>query len=79
MVAFRTTSVIPSCLEKVRRLRAQIETGRLSARIEVDGGVDASNAGALVQAGADILVAGNAVYGQPDIEASVQKLLQAAR
>jgi ribulose-phosphate 3-epimerase len=45
----------------------------------VDGGIDSSNAAALVAAGADILVAGNAVYGQPDPEAAARALLQAAR
>jgi ribulose-phosphate 3-epimerase len=70
---------IPGSLDKVRRLRALIESRALPARVEVDGGVDASNVAALVQAGADILVAGNAVYGQPDPEAAARQLLQAAR
>jgi ribulose-phosphate 3-epimerase len=70
---------IPGSLDKVRRLRALIESRALPARVEVDGGVDASNVAALVQAGADILVAGNAVYGQPDPEAAARQLVQAAR
>ena len=76
---FGGQSFIPGSLDKVRRLRAQIEARGLDTRIEVDGGVDASNVAALVKAGADILVAGNAIYGQPDPEAAARALLQAAR
>jgi ribulose-phosphate 3-epimerase len=76
---FSGQSFIPGCLDKVRRLRALIETRGLQTKVEVDGGVDASNAATLVQAGADILVAGNAVYGQPDPEAAARHLLQVAR
>jgi len=76
---FSGQSFIPGCLDKVRRLRSQIEARGLAVRIEVDGGVDASNVAALVQAGADILVAGNAVYGQADPEAAARQLLAAAR
>lgn len=70
---------IPGCLDKVRRLRAQIEARGLNTQIEVDGGVDASNVADLVKAGADILVAGNAVYGQGNAEAAARLLLQAAK
>ena len=49
-------------LEKVRRLRARIEAGGLNIALEVDGGVKAHNAVECVAAGADILVAGSAVY-----------------
>ena len=70
---------IPGCLDKVRRARALIESRGLQVKLEVDGGVDGSNVAALVQAGADILVAGNAVYGQADPEAAARQLLQAAR
>jgi ribulose-phosphate 3-epimerase len=70
---------IPGSLDKVRRARALIESRGLQVKVEVDGGVDGSNVAALVQAGADILVAGNAVYGQADPEAAARQLLQAAR
>jgi ribulose-phosphate 3-epimerase len=76
---FSGQSFIPGSLDKVRRLRAQVEERKLATRIEVDGGVDTSNVAALVGAGADILVAGNAVFGQPDAEAAARALLQAAR
>ena len=45
----------------------------------MDGGVDASNVRALAQAGAEIFVAGSAVFGQGDPEAGVRRLLEAAR
>jgi ribulose-phosphate 3-epimerase len=45
----------------------------------VDGGVDASNIGALAQAGAEAFVAGNAVYGAGDPEAATRRLIEAAR
>ena len=70
---------IPSSLDKVRRLRAQIQARGLSTLIEVDGGVDASNIRALAQAGAEACVAGNAVYGGGDPEAATRKLIEAAR
>lgn len=76
---FSGQSFIPGSLDKVRRLRVQVQARGLATRIEVDGGVDASNARALVEAGADILVAGNAVYGQGNAEAAARRLLEAAR
>jgi len=45
----------------------------------VDGGVDAGNAPALVEAGADILVAGSAVFGQGDPESAARRLVEACR
>lgn len=75
---FSGQGFIPGCLDKVRRLRAQIEARGLKAQIEVDGGIDASNVAAIVHAGADIIVAGNAVYGQGNAEAAARLLLQAA-
>ena len=61
---------LPGSLDKVRRLRAQIEERGLRARIEVDGGVDLTNIRALAEAGAEILVAGSAVFGAGDPEAA---------
>ena len=76
---FGGQSFIPSSVDKVRRLRAQIAGRGLRARIEVDGGVDTANVRALVDAGAEILVAGTAVFGQGDPEKSARALLEAAR
>jgi ribulose-phosphate 3-epimerase len=70
---------IPSSLDKIRRLRALIEERGLKVAIEVDGGVDVGNIRALVEAGAEVLVAGSAVFGHADPAAAVQRLLEAAR
>jgi ribulose-phosphate 3-epimerase len=54
--------LIPRTLRKVEHIRREIERQGLETEIEVDGGVDASNARACVDAGADVLVAGTAVF-----------------
>jgi ribulose-phosphate 3-epimerase len=69
---------IPSALDKIRRLRAVIEKRGLKAVIEVDGGVDLSNIRTLVEAGAELLVAGSAVFGHGDPEAAARGLIEAA-
>ncbi len=76
---FGGQSFLPSSLDKVRRLKHEIEARRLGTRIEVDGGVDAGNARALLGAGADVLVAGSAVFGSGDPEGAVRRLLEAGR
>jgi ribulose-phosphate 3-epimerase len=70
---------LPASLDKVRRLKRRLGERGLRTEIEVDGGVDAGNARALVEAGADVLVAGSAVFGQGDAEAGARKLLDACR
>ena len=55
-------SFIPSMLPKIARLRAMIDERNLSTDLQVDGGVSASTAASVVQAGANVLVAGSAVY-----------------
>ena len=70
---------LPGSLDKIRRLRALIRERGLAVSIEVDGGVDTTNARALVEAGADILVAGSAVFGQGDAEAGARRLLEVLR
>lgn len=70
---------LPGSLDKIRRLRRLIQERGLAVDIEVDGGVDAGNVKALVEAGAGILVAGSAVFGQGDAEAGARRLIEAAR
>ena len=65
---------LPATLDKIRTLRAQIEERRLPVAIEVDGGVKADNAADIRAAGADVLVAGTAIFGQPDYGAAIQEL-----
>ena len=65
---------IPHSLEKLRRVRAVLDAAGSPAPIEIDGGVDAGNIAAVVSAGADILVAGNAVFGSGDPEGAAREL-----
>lgn len=62
---------ITRTLEKIRQLRQLIDSTGCSTLIEVDGGVDATNAAALYQAGADVLVAGSAVFGAPSPQQAI--------
>jgi ribulose-phosphate 3-epimerase len=68
---------IPTSVEKVRRLRRMIEERGLDTRIEIDGGIDLENIATVVAAGADIIVAGSAIFGAADPEAAVRGLREA--
>jgi ribulose-phosphate 3-epimerase len=70
---------IAGSLRKIEALARIRESRGLSYRIEVDGGVDLTTVADVVRAGADLLVAGNAVFGHGDITENARKLLQAAR
>jgi ribulose-phosphate 3-epimerase len=63
---FGGQSYIDASTEKVRRARGMLDEAGVDALIEVDGGVDGGNAATLADAGADVLVAGSAVYGHVD-------------
>lgn len=65
---------IPHTLQKVRELRELIVRSGSQALIEVDGGVNERTAPALIEAGADVLVAGSAVFGAPDKAEAVRRL-----
>ncbi len=65
---------MPSALDKIAALKALREEKGLHFLIEVDGGVDASTAPLCVQSGADVLVAGSAVFSAPDPEAAARAL-----
>jgi ribulose-phosphate 3-epimerase len=69
---------IPSSIAKVGRLAREAAASGHRFEIEVDGGVDAGNAGALCAAGAEILVAGTSVYGEADPRTAVARLREAA-
>ena len=65
---------IPGALDKIARLKKMLVEKGGHAEIEVDGGVTVDNCQALVQAGADVLVAGSAVYRAQDIPAAIKAL-----
>ena len=67
---------MPAALEKLAALRAERETRGAHFLLEVDGGIDAGTGRACVQAGADVLVAGSAVFAAPDPAAAVRALAQ---
>jgi ribulose-phosphate 3-epimerase len=69
---------IPGSLHKMRKLADLRAARRLTYRIEVDGGVAMDTVAEVVRAGAEILVAGNAVFGSGDPKINAQKLLKAA-
>ncbi|MCC6327241.1 MAG: ribulose-phosphate 3-epimerase [Acidobacteria bacterium] len=73
---FGGQAFIPTSVEKVRRLKQMIDARGLPTRIEVDGGIDEGNILEVVEAGADILVAGSAIYGKPSPAGSVRELLE---
>jgi ribulose-phosphate 3-epimerase len=70
---------IPFSLEKIRRLAAIRRELDLTFKIEVDGGVAHDTVAAIVQAGAELLVAGNAVFSAGQPERDARALLDAAR
>ena len=67
---------IPSSLDKIRRLCGMIKAAQRTIDIEVDGGINRDNASSVIEAGADILVAGSAVYGAPDAAEAIRCLRQ---
>lgn len=69
-------SFIPESIDRLRYLRQAIDERQLKTLIEVDGGVNTKNAPALWEAGADILVAGSAVFNAPDPIATIDALKQ---
>jgi len=68
---------IPTSVDKVRRLRRMIQDRQLETRIEIDGGIDLENIASVVAAGAEIIVAGSAVFGADNPEAAVRGLREA--
>jgi ribulose-phosphate 3-epimerase len=70
---------LPASVEKVRRLRMESAQAGWTGPIEVDGGVEPGNAGALVASGAEILVAGTAIYGAKNPAEAIGQLRSAAR
>ncbi len=69
---FGGQAFIPSALDKIGRLRKRIDELGLRTEIEVDGGVKPENAVSIINAGADILVAGSAVFGKKDYAAAIR-------
>jgi len=69
---------IPQTLQKIKDLRRMINEKGLATKIEIDGGITLDNAPAIVQAGADVLVAGNTVFKSKDPKATIAQLKKIA-
>src|ERR1044072_1419852 len=68
---------IRQTVDKVKRLRRMIDERQLDTRIEIDGGIDSNNIATVVAAGAEIIVAGSAIFGAADPELAVRELREA--
>jgi len=75
---FGAQKFIPNAVHKIRRLAELRAQRHLHYRIEVDGGIALDTVAEVVRAGAEILVAGNAVFGHGDPKSNAQRLLKAA-
>jgi len=75
---FGAQAFIPNSVRKIRQLEEMRAQRRLNYRIEVDGGIAVDTIPDVVRAGAEILVAGNAVFGHGDPRSNAQKLLKVA-
>ena len=76
---FGGQAFLPFALEKVSALRTIREERNLNFQIEIDGGVSPDNVGAIVTAGADILVAGSSIFGTPDPGSAVTSMQERIR
>lgn len=71
---FGAQSFIPHSIEKIKELRKMIDDAGLNTKIEVDGGVSLDNAKQIVEVGADVLVAGNAIFKTSDPKQIIHQL-----
>ena len=75
---FGGQTFIPKSLQKVTAIRSMLDRARNAAPIEIDGGIDLTNAARAVDAGVEILVAGSAIFNTPDPLAATRALKDAA-
>ncbi|MDE1324420.1 ribulose-phosphate 3-epimerase [Vibrio aestuarianus] len=71
---FGGQSFIPHTLDKLRAVRQLIEQSGRDIRLEIDGGVKVDNIKEIAEAGADMFVAGSAIFGEPDYKAVIDKM-----
>jgi ribulose-phosphate 3-epimerase len=71
-------SFIPSCLDKIRNLKALLEKEKLEVPIEVDGGIKLDNLEDILRAGMDIVVAGSAIFEAPDPAEAIREMKRIA-
>ncbi len=73
---FGGQSFIEGTLDKIKQVRQRIDASGREIRLEVDGGVKASNIRAIAEAGADMFVAGSAIFNQPDYKQAIDAMRQ---
>jgi len=73
---FSGQEFIKSCLPKIERMRRMLDEGNHKAELEVDGGIKVSNIGAAAKAGADVFVAGSAVFGSDNYKKTIAAMRQ---
>jgi ribulose-phosphate 3-epimerase len=71
---FGGQSFIPQSLDKLKQVRALIDQSGFDIRLEIDGGVKVDNIRAIAEAGADMFVAGSAIFGQTDYQAVISQM-----
>lgn len=71
---FGGQSFIHDCYNKIKELRKMIDDGSYNVLIEVDGGIDTTNAARLIETGVNVLVAGNAIFSSPDPTETIKRL-----
>ncbi|ENM5726865.1 ribulose-phosphate 3-epimerase [Vibrio mimicus] len=71
---FGGQSFIPHTLDKLRAVRERIKQSGRQIRLEIDGGVKVDNIREIAEAGADMFVAGSAIFGQPDYHAVIEQM-----
>ena len=73
---FGGQSFIPATLDKLRQVRSRIDQSGFDIRLEVDGGVKVNNIAQVAAAGADMFVAGSAIFDQPDYARVIAEMRQ---
>ena len=73
---FSGQEFIKSCLPKIEHMRKMLDEGNYKAELEVDGGIKVSNIGAAAKAGADVFVAGSAVFGSDNYKKTIAAMRQ---
>ncbi len=74
---FGGQSFIPHTMDKLRAVRKMIDESGRDIRLEIDGGVKVDNIREIAEAGADMFVAGSAIFGQPDYKAVIDQMREA--
>ena len=76
---FGGQTFIPSTLDKLREVRRMIDDSGYNIRLEVDGGVTQDNIAAIAEAGADMFVAGSAIFGKEDYQVAIDDMRSALK